>query len=128
MDVAVSLLILITFAASLLLIFPMFTAKLSMDQTAKYIARTVELYGKADEDTINSVYENDNIMAPDSVTVDTEWENATEKTIQLKTGFTITVTKRVPITIMRPALGEPIIIYVTITSSANGISEVYWKK
>jgi hypothetical protein len=66
-------------------------------------------------------------LAPDSVDVEAEWEDATEKTIQLKNLFTVTMTKTVPIVILRPALGEPVIINVQITATARGISEVYWK-
>ncbi len=127
-DVAISVLILFTLMASLMALFPIFTAQQSLNQTAKYMARTVELYGKADEDTLASVTENDNFIAPDSVEIDTEWHDTTEKTIQLKTPFTVTITKKVSIVILRPALGEPLTIDVQITSSAHGISEVFFKQ
>jgi hypothetical protein len=61
------------------------------------------------------------------VAVDTEWYDAAAKTIQLKTLFTVTVTKTVPIVILRPALGDPVVINVNISATARGISEVYWK-
>ncbi len=126
-DVAITILIILTFTVSLFMLFPIFTARQSLDQTAKYIARTVELYGKADDETVQSVSQNEAIMHPDSIEIETTWENEAEKTIQLKTAFTVTVTKRIPVTIMRPALGDPVVFYVTITSAANGISEVFWK-
>ena len=126
-DVAIAILIIFVFMASLMALFPIFTAHQSLNQTAKYVARTVELYGKADDETIQSVTESENFITPDSITVETEWENAAEKTIQLKTAFTITVTKVIPIVIMRPTLGDPITININISASARGISEVYWK-
>lgn len=126
-DVAITILIIFTLMASLLALYPIFTAQQSLNQTAKYIARTVELYGRADDETLQSVTENGNYVEPDSISVNTEWENEAEKTIQLKTQFTITVTKTVPIIILRPALGDPVVINVKITASAQGISEVYWK-
>ncbi len=126
-DIAITILIILTFTVSLFMLFPIFTARQSLDQTAKYIARTVELYGKADDDTVQSVSQNEAIMHPDSIEIETTWENEAEKTIQLKTAFTVTVTNRIPVTIMRPALGDPVVFYVTITSAANGISEVFWK-
>ena len=126
-DVAISVLIILTFTASLFLLFPIFTAKQSLGQTARYVARTVELYGRADDDTLESVLENGDIMSPDYIQMETTWLDETERTIQLKTAFTVTVTKTVPITILRPALGNPVIFYVTITASAQGISEVYHK-
>lgn len=127
-DVAITMLILFTLMASLMALFPIFTAQQSLNQTAKYIARTVELYGKADDETLQTVTENENFLIPDSVEIDVEWYDAAAKTIQLKTPFTITVTKTVSIVILRPALGEPLTIDVQITASARGISEVYFKK
>lgn len=126
-DVAISMLIILTFTASLFLLFPIFTAKQSLDQTARYVARTVELYGRADDDTLELVLENGDIMQPDDMRIETTWFDETERTIQLKTAFTVTVTKTVPITILRPALGNPVVFYVTISASAPGISEVYHK-
>ena len=126
-DVAITLLIVITFFASLMALFPIFTAQQNLNQTAKYMARTVELYGKADDATLKSVTENGNFIIPDSIEVDTVWDDAAKKTIQLKTPFVVTITKTVPIVIMRPALGEPVEINVNIAASAQGISEVYFK-
>lgn len=127
-DVAITILIVLTLMASLMALYPIFTAQMSLNQTAKHMARTVELYGKADDKTLQSVTEDGNFIEPDSISVETQWENAAEKTIQLKTPFTITITETVPIVIMRPALGEPVTINVCISASANGISEVYWKR
>jgi hypothetical protein len=126
-DVAVTMLIILTFTASLFLLFPIFTAKHSLDQTAKYVARTVELYGRADDETLESVLENESIMRPDDIQIETTWFDEADRTIQLKTAFTVTVTKTIPITILRPALGDPVVFHVTITASARGISEVYHK-
>ena len=126
-DVAITLLIIFVLMASLMALFPIFTAQQSLNQTAKYMARTIELCGKADDETLQSVMDNDNFLAPDSVEVDTEWLDATAKTIQLKTPFTVIITKTVPIVIMRPALGEPVVINVQISASARGLSEVYHK-
>ena len=126
-DVAITLLIIFVLMASLMALFPIFTAQQSLNQTAKYMARTIELCGKADDETLQSVMDNDNFLAPDSVKVDTEWLDATAKTIQLKTPFTVIITKTVPIVIMRPALGEPVVINVQISASARGLSEVYHK-
>lgn len=126
-DVAITMLIIFTLMASLMALFSIFTAQQSLNQTARYMTRTVELYGKADAATLHSVTEGGNYIAPDSIEIETEWHNAAEKTIQLKTMFTITVTKTVPIVILRPALGDPLVINVRISAASKGISEVYWK-
>jgi Flp pilus assembly protein TadG len=54
-DVAITMLIIFTLMASLMALFPLFTAQQSLNQTARYMARTVELYGKADDATLSSV-------------------------------------------------------------------------
>lgn len=74
-DVAITVLILFTLMASLMALFPIFTAQQSLNQTAKYMARTVELYGKADDETLQTVTEDENFVAPDSVEINTEWYN-----------------------------------------------------
>ncbi len=126
-DVAITMLIIFVFMASLLALYPIFTAQQSLNQTAQYTARTIELYGKADDETLESVTTDGAFLAPDNVDVEVVWQDAAEKTIQLKTPFTVTMTKTVPIVILRPALGEPVVINVQITATARGISEVYWK-
>ena len=127
-DVAITILIVFTLMASLLALYPIFTAQQSLNQTAKYTARTIELYGKADDETLASVTADGSFLEPDSVEIsDTEWYDEAAKTIQLKTLFTVTLTKTVPIVILRPALGEPIVINIQITAAARGVSEVYWK-
>ena len=126
-DVAITMLIIFVIMASLLAIYPIFTAQQSLNQTAKYLARTIELYGKVDDGTLESVPADGNFLMPDSVEIEAEWQDAVEKTIQLKNSFTVKITKVVPIVILRPALGEPVVINVEITATARGISEVYWK-
>lgn len=126
-DVAITMLIIFVLIASMFALYPIFTAQQSLNQTARYMARIIELYGKADDQTLKSVTADGTFLAPDRVDVEAEWEDATEKTIQLKNLFTVTITKTVPIVILRPALGEPVIINVQITATARGISEVYWK-
>ena len=126
-DVTITVLIIFTLMASLMALYPIFTAQQSLNQTVKYMARTVELYGRADDVTLQSFTENGNFIEPDSISIDTEWKDVAEKTIQLKTSFTITIKETVSIVIMRPSLGDPVTIDVLITASANGISEVYWK-
>ena len=60
--------------------------------------------------------------------METDWHNASTKKIQLKTPFTVTVSKRVLIPILRPVSGSPIGFNILISAKASGISEVYWKE
>lgn len=126
-DVAITMLIIFVFMASLLALYPIFTAQQTLNQSAQYTARTIELYGKADDETLESMTADGDYLVPDRMEVEAEWQDAAAKTIQLKEPFTVTMTKTVPIVILRPALGEPVVINVRITATARGISEVYWK-
>ncbi len=126
-DVAITMLIIFVFMASLLALYPIFTAQQTLNQSAQYTARTIELYGKADDETLESMTADGDFLVPDRMEVEAEWQDAAAKTIQLKTPFTVTMTKVVPIIILCPALSEPVVINVQITATARGISEVYWK-
>jgi hypothetical protein len=75
-DVAITMLIVFTLMASLMALFPIFTAQQSLNQTARYMARTVELYGKADDATLSFVTEGENFTVPDSIKVETQWHDA----------------------------------------------------
>ncbi len=60
-------------------LYPVFTAQQSLNQTARHMARTIELYGKADDETLQSVTADGSFLAPESVDVEAEWHNAAEK-------------------------------------------------
>lgn len=125
-DVAIVILIVFVLMASLLAIFPIFTAQQSLNNTARQIAQTVEVTGRAGievDDYLNTCPG----MVPDSIQYKTDWLDENKKTIQLKTPFTVTASKKVSIVILRPSFGNPMAIQVQITASASGISEVYWK-
>lgn len=125
-DIAIVVLIVFLLMASLLALFPILTAQQSLNNTAKQIARTIEITGNAGSD-LDDWLENIVSIKPDDVHVETVWKDSHEKTIQLKTPFTVTVTKMMPLTILRPALGDPIVFNIQITTTATGISEVYHK-
>lgn len=127
-DVAITVLIIFVLMASLMALYPVFTAQQSLNQTARHMARTIELYGKADEEALQSVTADGSFLTPDNVEIETQWQDAALKTIQLKTAFTVTIAKNVPIVILRPALENPVVINVRISAASRGMSEVYWKQ
>lgn len=125
-DIGIVILIIFLLLASLLALFPVLSAQQSLNNTARQIARTIEITGNAGSELEGSL-QNMVGVQPDQIHVDTVWRDANEKTIQLKTPFTVTVKKTVPLTIFRPAFGDPIFFNIQITSAATGISEVYYK-
>ena len=127
MDVAIAMLIIFALVAGIFSLFPIYTTYQSLNATAKQMAHVVEVCGQADSATLSLVTSNGKLLAPDDTTIDTTWYNASQKKIQLKTPFTITLTKQILIPILKPVGGHAIGIKVRVSASASGISEVYWK-
>ena len=124
-DVAITVLIIFALMASLMALFPIFTTQQSLNNTARQLARITEVSGSAaDAEEMIAALPG---LQPDTIEWGTTWHDDTLKTIQLKTPFTVTVTKQVPIVIFRPALSAPIVINIDVSASASGISEVYFK-
>lgn len=125
-DIAIVVLIVFAFLASLLAIFPILSAQQSLNNTVRQIARTVEITGNAGTE-VDALLDQLSSAKPDAITWETTWKDPTNKTIQLKTPFTVTAVKAVPLTIISPSFGDPVVINIRITASASGISEVYYK-
>ena len=126
-DVAIAILIIFALIASLFSVFPLYTTHQKLNATARQIAHVVEVSGQADDATISLVTGDGSYINPDSIVFDTTWYNASQKKIQLKTPFTVTITKQVLIPIIKPLGSEPIGIRINISARSSGISEVYWK-
>lgn len=124
-DTALMIVIVFTLMISLMFVFSIFTTYLSLNSTAKQLAHGIEVYGQADAATI-ALISGGELSAAD-VQVDTTWYNASRRTIQLKTPFTVTVHERINIPILKFITGDAVNIKLNLTASAEGISEVYWK-
>lgn len=126
-DVAISILIIFVVIAGIFSVFPIYTTYQTLNATARQIAHVVEVCGKADDATFALATGHEGFIEPDSIAIETNWHNASTRKIQLKTPFTVTITKQLLIPILRPVAGSPIGIRVNVSASASGISEVYWK-
>ena len=126
-DVAIVILIVFALMASLLAVFPIISAQQSLNSTVRQIARTVEITGNAGVE-VDALLDQLTSTKPDSLTWQTTWKDPANKTIQLKTPFTVTANKTVPLTIISPSFVDPLVIEISITASASGISEVYYKR
>lgn len=127
-DVAISIIIIFSVIAGIFSLFPIYTTYQTLNATARQIAHVVEVCGQADDDTIALATGREGFIEPDSIAIDTTWHNACTRKIQLKTPFTVTITKQLLIPILRPVTGSPIGIRISLNASAGGISEVYWKE
>jgi len=125
-DVAIVILIIFILMASLLAVFPILSAQQSLNSTVRQIVRTVEITGNAGTE-VDTLLTQLTSAKPDNLTWQTSWKDASNKTIQLKTPFTVTATKVVPLVVLRPSFGDPLVIEVEISATASGISEVYFK-
>ena len=127
-DVAISIIIIFAVVAGIFSLFPIYTTYQTLNATARQIAHVVEVCGQADDATVALATGRDGFVEPDSIVFDTVWHNSSTKKIQLKTPFTVTITKQVVIPILRPITGSPVGFRVNVNTSASGISEVYWKE
>ena len=127
-DVAISLILIFVIVAGIFSLFPIYTTYQSLNATARQIAHVIEVCGQADEATLALAIGQDGLVSTGDIAVETDWHNASTKKIQLKTPFTVTVSKRVLIPILRPVSGSPIGFNILISAKASGISEVYWKE
>ena len=127
-DVAISLILVFVIVAGIFSLFPIYTTYQSLNATARQVAHVIEVCGQADEATLALAIGQDGLVSRDDIAVETDWHNASTKKIQLKTPFTVTVSKRVLIPILRPVSGSPIGFNILISAKASGISEVYWKE
>lgn len=125
-DIAIVIIIVFLLLASLLGLFPVLSAQQSLNNSARQIARTIEITGSAGADLDQMIYSIDG-LTPDDVEIETVWHDPAARTIQLKTPFKVVVTKNMPLTILRPAFGDPIVFNIEIKATAAGISEVYYK-
>ena len=125
-DIAIIILIVFVLMASLLAVFPILTAQQSLNNTVSQIVRTVEITGNAGSE-VDSLLNQLTSVKPDNLTWQTTWKDAANKTIQLKTSFTVNATKRVPLIVLKPSFWDPLVIEIEISATASGISEVYFK-
>lgn len=125
-DIAIIILIVFILMASLLAVFPILSAQQSLNNTVRQIVRTVEITGNAGTE-VDTLMTQLTSAKPDRLIWQTIWKDAANKTIQLKTPFAVTATKVVPLVVLKPSFGEPLVIEVEISATASGISEVYFK-
>jgi Flp pilus assembly protein TadG len=125
-DIAIVILIIFILMASLLAVFPILSAQQSLNSTVRQIVRTVEITGNAGTE-VDMLLAQLTSAKPDTLTWQTAWKDAANKTIQLKTPFTVTAAKVVPLVVLRPSFGNPLVIEIEISATASGISEVYFK-
>ena len=127
-DVIIGLGIMITIGAMLITLYPVFSTSQHLDETARAIARVIEVSGREGPE-INELLDRDTILIPDTITVKAErYFDATEKKIQYKDPFEVTITKEIPLIVIQPLFSnEPLVYNITLRRSIVGVSEVYWK-
>ena len=125
-DLLIGIMVIVVFVAVFVTMYPVFALSQELNQTARMTARIVEVTGRVG-DEVDEVLHNSHNMEPDTVEWIVTYEDKIEGTIQLKDTFTVVLTKQVPITIIKPALGDPLQIVITLKADASGVSEVYWK-
>lgn len=112
-----------------LFMFPIFTTQMTLNAQAKSIAHVAEVTGRAGEEVNTEINRLQTVsgITIDSISWDTTWLDSSNKTMQLRTSFTVKLTKAVAVPVINPALTGSGPVTVTLHASASGISEVYYK-
>lgn len=126
-DVVIGLAVIIAVAVMLITLYPVFSTSQHLDESARAIARVAEISGRVGPE-IDELLENGAIIKPDTVEWTTTYHSVSDKTIQYKTPFEVTITKSVPLIVIQPIFAkEPLVYEITMKRSVVGVSEVYWK-
>jgi len=100
-DLAIVVLVIFVLMAMLLSVYPIFTVQQSLNSTVRHIVRTAEITGNAGTE-IDALLDTIPSVKPDTLVWNTTWKDPGAKTIQLKTSFTVTAKKLVPLQIIGP--------------------------
>ena len=106
-----------------------FMKKLSLNSMTTSIARAVETTGEINEDVEKLIeeYKAETGLNP-SITWSGNFVNVgSNRRIQIRQKFTLTLTDKVVIKIAEPSFTGPINIEIPIKKTVRGMSEVYWK-
>ncbi len=128
-DLIVTTAILCAAFFSFLFIFPIFSTQAALDLMAKDIVHTAEIYGSIGSEVDASVNElqASQRLTIDTITWDTTYHNPALRTVQLKTPIKVTISKNIDIPIFKPVFSDSYPFHITLTATATGISEVYYK-
>jgi hypothetical protein len=121
--------VVLSIVITFLFMFPIFTTQLTLNAQAKSIAHVAEVTGRVGDEVEAEIdrLQTASGITVDSITWDTAWLNSTDQTMQLRTPFTVMLTKQVEIPIINPGLTGSEPVTVTLHASAGGISEVYYR-
>ena len=121
--------VILAITITFLFMFPIFTTQQTLNAEAKSIAHVAEVTGRAGDEVNAEItrLQTASGITIDSITWDTTWLNSADKTMQLRTPFTVTLTKKVEIPIINPGLTGSGPVTVTLHASAGGVSEVYYR-
>jgi len=121
--------VILAITITFLFMFPVFTTQQTLNAEAKAIAHVAEVTGQVGDEVNAEIIrlQTASGITIDNIEWDTTWLDSTNKTMQLRTPFTVTLTKNVEIPIINPGLTGSGTVTVTLHASAGGISEVYYK-
>lgn len=98
---------------------------------AKRVARYVEVSGQAHQTDIDALLRE---LLPNAQKIgakvsieNVDWFNGTQRTIQLRDGFTVKVTANYDVVLANPSSGNVMGFSIPITAYVNGQSEIFWK-
>lgn len=96
----------------------------------KTITKTIELEGQVNQDAWTELSELNKSLGTHATMeiTNVRYFNASQKTIQFRDSFTVTVRDTYSFPLLTPTFSDPVILKIPISSTLPGMSEVYWKK
>lgn len=95
----------------------------------KTITKTIELEGQMNQDAWMELSELNKSLGTHATMeiTNVRYFNASQKTIQFRSPFTVTVKDTYSFPLLTPTFADPVVLKIPISSTLPGMSEVYWK-
>lgn len=129
-EIILKTLVFITLIATAISFFGVFTSYLNLNYAARRVVREIEISGQVTRRTTALFDElNSNMNMGDSavMSVSASYYKASEKKIQLRDTFTVTLSSNYRINIFTPLDGNPVGFNIPLSVRLSGMSEKFWK-
>ena len=129
-ELIIKTLVFVTLIATAISFFGVFTRYLNLNYAARRVVREIEISGKVSSDTntlFNKLCTETNMGDSPSMSVDASYYKASEKKIQLRNTFTVTLKSSYRVNIFTPLDGKPVGFDIPLAVRLTGMSEKYWK-
>ena len=129
-EIILKTLVFITLIATAISFFGVFTSYLNLNYAARRVVREIEVSGQVTSKAtvlFDELKSNMNMGDSAVMSVSASDYKESEKKIQLRDTFTVTMSSNYRINIFTPLDGEPVGINIPLSVKLTGMSEKFWK-